>query len=137
MFLIFLEKEETSQQKMERKTPGKRERKASDDLEEYDEEDDDEDEDYKISANDGMGAEWKYLSDDCKRSYTTRRNAKIPDSKISFPKQKNLLYLCWVALLYLSCCLIHFLIFSVLLAHKKNFRITSRHLLKSQRSRMR
>lgn len=73
------EKEETSQQKMERKTPGKRERKASDDLEEYDEEDDDEDEDYKISANDGMGAEWKYLSADCKRSYTTRRNTKIPD----------------------------------------------------------
>ncbi|KAF4080413.1 hypothetical protein AMELA_G00171020 [Ameiurus melas] len=72
------EKEETTQQKMERKTPGKRERKTSDDLEEYDEDDDDEDEDYKISSNDSMGAEWKYLSDDCKRSYTTRRNAKIP-----------------------------------------------------------
>ncbi|MCJ8749748.1 hypothetical protein PDJAM_G00179840 [Pangasius djambal] len=74
------EKEETNQQKMETKTtPGKRERKASDDA--LEEDDDVHDEDYKMSSNDETGAERKYLSNDSKRSYATRRNAKIPEKK--------------------------------------------------------
>ncbi|MCI4395535.1 hypothetical protein PGIGA_G00181730 [Pangasianodon gigas] len=74
------EKEVTNQQKVETKmTPGERERKASDD--ELENDDDVDDEDYKMSSNDDTGAERKYLSNDCKRSYTTRRNAKIPEKK--------------------------------------------------------
>lgn len=62
---------ETTKTKMPQ---GKRERQVSDDLEGDDDSVDDED--YKPSDS----------NDECKRSYTTRRNTKIPEGKISFLK---------------------------------------------------
>lgn len=85
--------------------PAKRERKVSDTSDEETEEDLD-DEDYKVNMDD-MGAEWKYMSSDFSRSYATRRNAKIQQSKISFLTLINVR--CIVSLLVCSTgLLLHF-----------------------------
>ncbi|KAK3525485.1 hypothetical protein QTP86_032367 [Hemibagrus guttatus] len=67
----FTEMNEITKAKL---TPGKREREAREDSE--DEDDPVEDADYKLSDT----------SDECNRSYTTRRNTKLPGRKISFLK---------------------------------------------------
>lgn len=86
------EKDEATKRRIEaRVKPCKRERKGSDDTSSDDSEDNDDDldEDYRMSTDDEMKAEWKYADDGGKRSYTTRRNAKIPHGNVYFPKRER------------------------------------------------
>lgn len=103
-YIPHLEKEDPVEEETETKaTTRKRVKKYDNDTseEESEEEEDLDDEDYQINLND-METECRYMSSDYKRRYTTRRNTKIQESKISFLNLMSFTdvqYLCWSAVL--------------------------------------